>query len=103
VTEERDRSWKLNLRQRARILRGRSVPQAPTDADRTAIAAAVSARMGPTGQAEGIPFDVLMTLEALRQLADQGNLAAKMIYDSERIRLGIDRPTFHDVPRLRST
>lgn len=42
---------------------------------------------------EGIPGDVLFTLEALRQLAEQGNQVAQMLYDRERDRLGIDRPT----------
>lgn len=93
MTEQR--GWRLNPRHVARVLRGRAVPQAPTEADRLAIQAAVAARGTSRSQSEGIPFDVLMTLEALRQLAEQGNLAAKMIYDSERARLGIDRPTFH--------
>jgi hypothetical protein len=46
------------------------------------------------GQSEGIPGDVLLTLEALRQLADQGNLIARAIYERERERLGIDRRLF---------
>jgi len=43
----------------------------------------------------GLPFDVILTLEALRQLAEQGNRLAAAVYSSERIRLGIDRPTYH--------
>jgi len=30
-----------------------------------------------------------MTLEALRQLAEQGNLAAKWLWEQERIKFGI--------------
>jgi hypothetical protein len=41
---------------------------------------------------EGIPLDVLLTLEALRQLGEQGNVIAERIYQHERERLGIDRP-----------
>lgn len=87
--QPRDRSWRLNLRQRARILRGRQVVQVP--------AQPVDLRLVMAGSAgvrhEGIPVDVLMTLEALRQLAEQGNLAAKWLYDQQRVQLGIDRPS----------
>lgn len=41
---------------------------------------------------EGLPVDVLFTLEAIRLLADQGNEMAKRLYWSERVRLGIDTP-----------
>ena len=85
--------WHLNLRQRARILRGRSVIQPPTESDRAAIRAA---SLSPK-HIEGIAADVLMTLEALRLLAEQGNLAAKYIYEEERIKLGIDRPLFNEM------
>lgn len=43
---------------------------------------------------EGIPLDVLLTLESLRQLGEQGNEIAARIYELERDRLGIDRPKF---------
>lgn len=44
--------------------------------------------------AEGIPGDVLFLLENLRQLADQGNLVARQLYERERRRWGIgDRTT----------
>lgn len=38
---------------------------------------------------EGVPFDVMLTLEAIRQLADQGNELAAFIYAQERKNLGI--------------
>jgi hypothetical protein len=41
---------------------------------------------------EGLPIDVLEALEALRLLAEQGNLVARELYSIERERLGIDRP-----------
>lgn len=41
---------------------------------------------------EGLPIDVLETLEAIRLLAEQGNEVAKDLYDTEREKLGIDRP-----------
>lgn len=41
---------------------------------------------------EGLPIDVLETLEAIRILAEQGNEVAKVLYDVEREKLGIDRP-----------
>jgi hypothetical protein len=44
---------------------------------------------------QGIPGDVLFTLEAIRLLAEQGNAVAAELYQSERIKLGIDRPSFH--------
>lgn len=45
---------------------------------------------------EGIPVDVLFTLEAIRQQAEQGNKVAEWLYWRERERLGIDRPrSFH--------
>lgn len=48
--------------------------------------------------AEGIPFDVLFALEAVRSLADTGNLFAKFVYEQEREALGIDRPKQLIVP-----
>jgi hypothetical protein len=92
VREEQQRGWRFNLRQRARIVQGRRMVQAPTEEQQRMVAAAVGARMN-NARAEGIPYDVLMTLEALRQLAEQGNRAAKWLYEQERTRLGIDRPT----------
>lgn len=44
---------------------------------------------------EGIPVDVLFTLEAIRLQAEQGNRVAEWLYWTERERLGIDvRRTF---------
>jgi hypothetical protein len=41
---------------------------------------------------QGLPLDVLVTLESLRQLAEAGNIVAGDLYASERRRLGIDVP-----------
>ena len=90
--ETRERGWRLNPRHRARVVQGRGMVQAPTEEQRRVIKAAVGA-----GKAEGIPFDVLMTLEALRQLGEQGNRVAKKLYEEERLKFGIDRQVFsHD-------
>lgn len=43
---------------------------------------------------EGLPYDVLIHLEALALLAAQGNIIAADILTAERVRLGIDRPMF---------
>jgi hypothetical protein len=40
---------------------------------------------------QGIPGDVLFALAALSDLADQGNLIARQLYEHERERLGITR------------
>jgi len=47
---------------------------------------------------EGIPIDVLFTLEAIRMLAEQGNEVAKNLYWAERVRLGIDIPKSVQMP-----
>jgi len=44
------------------------------------------------GRIEGIPIDVLETLDAIRMLAEQGNQVAKELYMVEREKLGIDLP-----------
>lgn len=41
---------------------------------------------------QGLPIDVLLTLEAMRQLAEAGNVVAGDLYAAERVRLGIDVP-----------
>jgi len=38
----------------------------------------------------GIPGDVLFALDALRLLADQGNIVAKDLFDSEVERMGLN-------------
>ena len=91
--------WHLNVRQRARIVQNRAMVQKPTEAD-SAIVAANARAMTATGSKstiEGIPLDVLMTLESLRQLAEQGNRAAKWMYEEERRKLGIDLPAVMEV------
>lgn len=52
-------------------------------------------RMRQRRRIEGLPLDVLLTLESLKLLAEQGNRTAAALYASERIRLGIDRPSWH--------
>lgn len=42
----------------------------------------------------GIPGDVLFALDALRLLADQGNVVAADLFDHEIIRLGLSRKTY---------
>ncbi len=80
----------LTLHQRLHIQKGRSTVRPPTPDEGRAVAAVARETQGR--RVEGIPLDVLMTLEAVRQLAEQGNLAAKWLYEQERERLGIDRP-----------
>lgn len=41
---------------------------------------------------QGLPLDVLLTLESMRLLAEAGNVVAADLYASERVRLGIDVP-----------
>lgn len=86
-----EKGWHLTPAQRAQIVQGRNLIQPPGPDDAKAIAANMRA-MSATGSRatiEGIPMDVLMTLEALRQLAEQGNLAAKWLYEEERVKFGI--------------
>ncbi len=73
--------------------RGRTVVVPPTPEQAASLREVE--REGHVRTVEGIPLDVLMTLEALRVLADQGNMLAAHIYERERRRLGIDRPMFH--------
>lgn len=60
----------------------------PTDGDFEAFAELMRRKK----TIEGIPVDVLFTLEAIRQLAEQGNKVAERLYWTERVRLGIDVP-----------
>jgi hypothetical protein len=83
------KGWELGLRHRARVVQGRGMVQAPTETERRMVAAVAGA-----AKVEGIPMDVLMTLEAIRQLAEQGNRVAARLYEEERRKLGIDRPIF---------
>lgn len=87
MTDE-TRGWHLTPGQRLRVVRGRTMIQPPGPDDRQTVLA--NARdMTRTGTGTGIPSDVLMTLEALRHLAEQGNIAAGWLYERERERLGI--------------
>jgi hypothetical protein len=74
----------LTKRDAKRLTRNRQLLQPP--APGTPLPALTARR------AEGIPLDVLFTLESLRQLGEQGNQIAMRIYEVERARLGIDRP-----------
>lgn len=82
--------WELNVRQRARVVRGRTMIQPPTEEDAKIVRANALAR-----PVNGIPVDVLMTLQALRDLADQGNLAAKWLYEEESRKFGLTSPIVH--------
>jgi len=75
----------LTKRDALRLTRNRKILQPPVPG--APLLAALTSR-----RVEGIPLDVLLTLEALRQLGEQGNVIAMRIYDAERMRLGIDRP-----------
>lgn len=81
--EERERALRVTKHQAAHIVQGRTLIQPPTEADRDVVRFN-AAHKGE--RAEGIPFDVRMTLEALRDLAAQGNLAAKWLYEREAAR-----------------
>ena len=83
--------WHLTPGQRVQVVQGRNLIQPPTEADAATVAANMRAMTatGSKSTIEGIPMDVLMTLEALRQLAEQGNLAAKWLWEQERIKFGI--------------
>lgn len=84
--------WHLTPGQRIRVVQGRTMIQPPGPDDAATVLA--NARdMSRTGTGTGISSDVLMTLESLRQLAEQGNLAARWLYDRERARLGISMPS----------
>ncbi|HEY6056453.1 MAG TPA: hypothetical protein VIV06_00395 [Candidatus Limnocylindrales bacterium] len=72
---------------RVLLSRGILTVQAPTE-EQQALVRQLRLR---DKRAEDIPFDVLFALESLRQLAEQGNEVAADLYESERIRLGIDR------------
>ena len=75
---------KLTKRDAKRLTRNRRILQPPAEGE--------SLGPLPWRRVEGIPLDVLLTLEALRQLGEQGNRIAAGIYEHERDRLGIDRP-----------
>lgn len=54
---------------------------------------AESDRLDTRKRVEGLPIDVLVTLEALSLMAEKGNTLAGYILMEERERLGIDRKT----------
>lgn len=86
--EPKTPGWHLTPAQRAQIVQGRNLIQPPGPDDAKAVAFNMR-MMGRTGTGTGIPADVLFALEALRQLAEQGNLAAKWLYEEERRKFGI--------------
>jgi hypothetical protein len=107
VSDPSDTGVKLDPRD---PFRGSPNPFRFTEAQRRALSTTTMLQKPPSAEArdqflqllerrktiEGIPTDVLFTLEAVRQLAEQGNMVAEQLYWSERVRLGIDVPkTFH--------
>lgn len=92
---EREKGWRLTPAQKLMVVQGRQMIQPPGPDDAKAVASNMRA-MSATGAGTGIPFDVLMTLESLRQLAEQGNLAAKWLYEQERVKFGISTPAVVD-------
>lgn len=81
---------RISRHAREHVLRGRAVPQPPGPED----ARVVAANALNTKLYGGQPFDVILTLEALRSLAEQGNLIAGRLYDRERERLGLGSALF---------
>lgn len=75
---------RISRHARAHIEKGRTTVRPPSP-DEQAVVAAIAGH----GPVQGIGLDVLITLEAVRQLAEQGNKAAKWLYDEERKRLGL--------------
>lgn len=74
-----------------RALSTRVMLQAP-GADTTPEMRTMTARLVEQ-RLNGIPGDILFTLDALRLLADQGNQTAGAVLDYEINRLGLTRPT----------
>lgn len=82
----------LKLTEHARLhIASRLMLQAPTTATPAQLA---EFRRFLDQKFNGIPGDVLITLDAIRLLADQGNLVARDLFDSEVERLGMTRATF---------
>jgi len=78
----------LTPHQRAH-LQTRLMLQGPANATPTEIAAH---QRTIEGFLNGLPGDVLFTLDSLRLLADQGNEVAEYLLDRETQRLGLTRP-----------
>ncbi len=84
-----ERGFRLTSRQRRQLerrlgLRGMTLVQPPGDDDAAQVRANVL-----HGPIEGVPFDVVQTLEALRLLAEGGNRIAAYVYARERERWDI--------------
>lgn len=75
---------RISRHARAHIEKGRSTVRPPSP-DEQAVVDAIAGH----GPIQGVPLDVLITLEAVRQLADQGNKAAKWLYETEKRKLGL--------------
>lgn len=80
--------YRFSEQQRKALSTTMMLQKPPTEADFEAFQEILRRRK----TIEGIPTDVLFTLEAIRQLAEQGNEVAKQLYWAERVRLGIDVP-----------
>lgn len=80
----------LNEGQR-RLLSNKLMLQLPTGIGPRELA---SVRRDMDRVISGLPGDVFMALDALRLLADQGNVIAADLFDSECRRLGLTRPSF---------
>lgn len=75
---------RISRHARAHIEKGRTTVR-PPNPDEQSVVAAIAGH----GPIQGVPLDVLITLEAVRQLAEQGNKAAAWLYDTERKKLGL--------------
>jgi hypothetical protein len=73
-----------------RALSTRLMAKAPADLSPRQIAAV---RHDFDRKVRGLPGDVVMALDSLRMLAEQGNIVAADLFDSESAKLGLTRPT----------
>lgn len=81
--------------QQRRMLSTRLMLQAPTTLSPRQLAAV---RRDLDSRVAGLPPGAFMALDALRLLADQGNVVAADLFDSESRKLGLTRP-FHTFGR----
>lgn len=75
-------------------LANRIMLQGPGDASPGEIAAH---QRGLSRMLNGIPGDVLFALDALRLLADQGNVVARDLFQSEIERMGLTQVRYYGV------
>lgn len=95
--DERERAWmqqraesglKLSEKHR-RLLSTRLMLQAPTGLTPRQVKAVAD---DLDKRIKGLPPGAFMALDALRLLAEQGNLVADTLFDQESARLGLTRP-----------